>query len=122
MLRQGEVIRAVVLESSPLTRNSTYVEFRERLSFDFAVASVAAAVHVEGGTVKEVRIVCGAVAPTPYRSKAAEKALMGKPLNDATIAAAAEAVAKGAKPLAQNRHKVTILKSLVREALRGLKS
>ena len=122
MLRQGEVIRAVVLESSPLTRNSVYVEFRERLSFDFAVASVAAAVHVEAGTVKEVRIVCGAVAPTPYRSKAAENALMGKPLSDATIAAAAEAVAKGAKPLAQNRHKVTILKSLVREALRGLKS
>ena len=122
ILRQGELIRAVVLESSPLTRNSTYVEFRERLSFDFAVASVAAAAHVEGGKVKDVRIVCGAVAPTPYRAKAAERALTGKPLTDATIAAAAEAVAKGAKPLAQNRYKVTILKSLVREALRGLQS
>ena len=118
-LRQGELIRAVLLEPSPLTRNSTYVEFRERLSFDFAVASVAAAVHVVGGKVREARIVCGAVAPTPYRARAAEEALKGRALDPA---AAAEAVVKGAEPLEQNRYKVVILKRLVRRALEELKS
>ena len=120
ILRKGEVIRAVRLEPSALTRNSTYVEFRERLSFDFAVASVAAAVEVENGKVKQARIVCGAVAPTPWRSGTAEAALLGKPLDKASIAAASEAVAKGAAPLAQNRYKITILKRLVRRALEGL--
>ena len=122
ILREGEIIRAVELEASPLTRNSTYVEFRERMSFDFAAASVAAAAHVEGGVVKDCRIVCGAVAPTPYRASAAEAALKGKPLDAAGIKAAAEAAVKGAAPLAQNRYKIAIVKSLVREALEGLKS
>ena len=118
-LRPGELIRSVQLEASPLTRNSTYAEFRERMSFDFAVASVAAAVHVEGGKVKEARIVCGAVAPAPYRATAAEEALVGKPLDPE---AAAEAAVQGAEPLGQNRYKVVILKRLVRRALEELKS
>jgi CO/xanthine dehydrogenase FAD-binding subunit len=75
-----------------------------------------------GETSGEVRIVCGGVAPTPYRATGAEKALTGKPLNTATIKAAAKAVAQGAKPLAQNRYKIPILESLVRDALKGLQS
>lgn len=118
-LRRGELIRAVLLEPTPLARNSTYVEFRERLSFDFAVASVAAAVHIAGGKVRDARIVCGAVAPTPYRVRAAEEALKGRALDPA---AAADAVVKGAEPLEQNRYKVVILKRLVRRALEELKS
>ncbi|MHC4548335.1 MAG: FAD binding domain-containing protein [Planctomycetota bacterium] len=118
-LRRGELIRAVLLEPSPLARRSTYVEFRERQSFDFAVASVAAAVHMEGGKVKEARIVCGAVAPTPYRARAAEKALEGKALDPA---AAAAAVVRGAEPLAQSKYRVVILRRLVRRALEELKS
>jgi len=118
-LRPGELIRAVRLEASPLTRNSTYVEFRERLSFDFAVASVAAAVHVEGGVVKDARIVCGAVALTPFRAREAERALIGKKLDPE---AAAEAAVKGATPLSGNRFKIPILKRLVRRALEELRS
>jgi xanthine dehydrogenase YagS FAD-binding subunit len=116
-LRPGELIRAVVLEPTPLSRRSTYVEFRERLSFDFALVSVAAALHVEDGKVKEARIVCGAVAPAPYRARAAEQALLGKAPDPA---AAAEAAVKGAAPLEHNKHKVVILKRLVRRALEEL--
>ena len=122
ILRDGEVVRAVVLDATPATRNSVYVEFRERLSFDFAAASVAAAAELEGGKAKEIRIVLGAVAPTPRRAKAAEAVLTGKPLTDANIKAAAEAAVKGAEPLAQNRFKIAIVKSLVRKALEGLRS
>jgi xanthine dehydrogenase YagS FAD-binding subunit len=118
-LRRGELIRAVELEPTPLARNSTYVEFRERLSFDFAIASVAAAVDIAGGKVRDARIVCGSVAATPYRARAAEDALKGRALDPA---AAAEAVVKGAEPLEQNRYKVVILKRLVRRALEELES
>jgi len=120
-LRKGELIRAVLLKESPLARNSTYVEYRERLSFDFAVASVAAAVEKEGGKVKAARIVCGAVSPVPYRAQAAEQALAGRSLDDAAIRAAAAAAVAGAEPLAQNGYKVVILERLVRRALEELR-
>ena len=119
VLREGELIRAVLLEPSPLAKRSTYVEFRERQSFDFAIASVAVAMDLQGGIVRDVRIVCGAVAPVPYRAKAAEAVLRGRKLD---IDAAAAAVIAGATPLADNGFKVPILKQLVRQALTELAS
>ncbi len=119
VLREGELIRAVLLEPSPLARRSTYLEFRERQSFDFAIASVAAALDLEGKTVRDVRIVCGGVAPIPYRAKAAEALLRGKKLD---IDAAAAAAVAGAAPLKDNAYKVPILKQLVRRALAEIAS
>ena len=116
-LRKGELIQRILLEPTALSRNSTYMEFRERRSFDFAVASVAAAVEMDGGKVRQARIVCGAVASTPYRARAAEKAMTGKPLDPA---AAAELVVKGSRPLEHNAYKVVILRRLVRRALEEL--
>ncbi len=122
VLRKGELIRSVHLEPSALTRNSTYLEFRERHSFDFALVSVAAAVRLEGSKVAEARIVLGAVAPIPYRAKQAEQVLTGKPLNSQTAQAAAEAALAGAQPLSQNAYKVPIAKTLIRRALMELSS
>jgi xanthine dehydrogenase YagS FAD-binding subunit len=118
VLRPGELIRAVELVPSALARRSTYVEFRERASFDFAVASVAAALELDdAGKVKDVRIVCGGVAPTPHRAVVAEDAIRGKALDPA---AAAKAAVAGARPLAGNRFKVVILERLIRRALEEL--
>jgi len=119
VLREGELIRAVLLEPSPLAKRSTYVEFRERQSFDFAIASVAVAMDLQYGIVRDVRIVCGAVAPIPFRAKAAEAVLRGKKLD---IDAAAAAAVAGATPLADNAYKVPILRQLVRRALAELAS
>lgn len=119
VLRPGELIRAVLLEPSPLAKRSTYVEFRERKSFDFAIASVAAALDLQDGVVRDVRIVCGAVAPIPYRAKAAEAVLRGKKLD---IDAAAAAAVAGATPLQDNAYKVVVLKQLVRRALAEIAS
>jgi xanthine dehydrogenase YagS FAD-binding subunit len=119
VLRAGELVRAVLLEPTPLAKRSTYVEFRERQSFDFAIASVAVALDLQGGIVRDVRIVCGAVSPIPYRAKAAEAVLRGKKLD---IDAAAAAAVAGATPLADNGSKVPILKQLVRRALTELAS
>ncbi|MFQ5845036.1 MAG: FAD binding domain-containing protein, partial [Planctomycetota bacterium] len=118
VLRPGEVIRAVLLAPSPMTRRSVYREFRERHSFDFAVVSVAAAVALERGVVRDARIVFGAVASTPHRARAAEEVLRGKALDPAAAAGAAVA---GAEPLAQSSFKVRIARTLVRRALEELK-
>jgi xanthine dehydrogenase YagS FAD-binding subunit len=119
ILREGELIRAVLLEPTPLARRSTYVELRERQSFDFALASVAAALELDGGVVKDVRIVCGGVAPIPYRAKAAENAIRGKKLD---VEAAAAAAVGGATPLSDNGYKVPVLRELVRRALAEISS
>ena len=59
----------------------------------------------------------GAVAPTPYRAREAERAIQGKPLNKTTVDEAAEAAVIHAKPLSQNAYKIEIVKTLVRRAL-----
>jgi len=115
-LRPGEIIRAVRLTPSPLARKSVYLEVRERQSFDFALASVAAAAEIRDGKVAEIRIVCGGVAPTPRRLVAVEEKLTGNRLDPA----AADLAATGAEPQAQNRYKIPILKRLVRRALEEL--
>ncbi|MCA8921728.1 MAG: FAD binding domain-containing protein [Planctomycetes bacterium] len=119
-LAHGELIESVRFEPTPLTRRSVYKELRERQSFDFALASVVCALDLREGKVHAVRIVCGAVAPTPYRATDAEALLVGKGLDEAQITKAAAAVVAKATPLSGNKHKVVILKRLVERALREL--
>ena len=116
-LKKGELIRSVILNATALTRNSTYIEFRERETFDFAVASVAAALDMDGDTVRDIRIVLGAVSAGPFRAVEAEKTVRGKRLD---IDAVAKAALKGATPLSQNAYKLHVVEALVRRALTKL--
>lgn len=124
VLAYDELITRVDLEPTPLARQSTYLEVRERQSFDFALVNLAAAALFSGEgdqrTIKEVRLAAGGIAPAPRRLKRAEAALRGKPLNEATLAAAGEAACAGAQPTAQNGHKLILLKRLIARALRQL--
>ena len=122
MLRPGELIQGVILTPSPLAKNSVYLEFRERASYDFAEVAVAAAAHVADGVVREARLVLGAVAPTPVRATAAEAAITGKALDAAAIDAAVAATLADARPLGDNRHKVILARRLIRRALEALAS
>lgn len=78
---------------------ATYWKLRRRGAFDFPVLGVAAAVRLEGGICRDARIVLGAVASMPREVPEAARALVGHPLGDETIAAAAAAAARPAKPL-----------------------
>ncbi len=99
---------------------SAYDEVRERAAFDWPLVSLAAAVKLEAGIVKEARIVLGAVAPIPWRSSRAEQALVGKKLDEAATTAAARAAIVGAAPLAGNGYKVALVQTLVRRTLPSL--
>lgn len=99
---------------------SAYADVRERAAFDWPLVSVAAALRLEGGVVREARIVLGAVAPIPWRSTKAEQALTGKALDEAAAAAAARAAIVGAAPLSDNGYKVGLVQTLVRRTLLSL--
>jgi xanthine dehydrogenase YagS FAD-binding subunit len=115
----GEVLSEVTVPVRAGTR-STFIKYAMRNAWDFAIASVGAALRLEGGTARGVRIVLGGVAPIPWRSVAAEQEVEGSRLDGATIEAAARAAIAGAHPLSGNEYKVALVKKLVRSALTEL--
>jgi xanthine dehydrogenase YagS FAD-binding subunit len=72
---------------------------------------------MNGDAVRSARVVMGAVAPVPWRSEAAEAALVGKAITEETAAAAAEAALRGAKPLSQNAYKIQVAKTALKRAI-----
>lgn len=119
-LRRDELVLAVELPARPSSSHSHYVKFRERASYAFALASAAVGVELRGGTVRSARIALGGVAPKPWRAKAAERALLGRPLDRASIEAAASAATAGASPRPDNAYKVSLAQAVVRRALTEL--
>ena len=91
-LKPGELITGFSVPAGPWTRRSLYLKIRDRQSYEFALASAAVALDLDGGgVVREARIGVGGVAAKPWRSPEAEAQLRGKPLNEATARAAADA-------------------------------
>lgn len=120
MLRDDEIILAVELPGRASSAHSHYVKFRERASYAFALASAAVAVEVRGGTVRSARIALGGVAPKPWRARAAERALLGRPFGEDAIDAASRAATSGAAPRPDNTYKVSLAQAVVRRALTEL--
>ncbi|MFE7467551.1 FAD binding domain-containing protein [Streptomyces sp. NPDC057499] len=112
-LPPGALITSVVLPPAPAAARSRYRKVRDRASFAFATGSVAAAVTVRDGVVREARLAFGAVASGPWRARAAERALTGGPASAEAFAAAADAELSAAAPLPGNGYKVTLIRNLV---------
>ncbi len=119
-LQVGELITAIELPSLPFARRSTYRKVRDRSSYAFALISVAAALEVESGGVKDVRIALGGVAHKPWRALTAEAALQGQPATEAAFLAAAEAELAAARPLSDNGFKVELAKRTITAVLTEL--
>ncbi len=95
-LRPGELITGFKVPPGPWTRRSLYLKVRDRQSYEFAVASAAVALDLDGEVVRTARIALGGVAARPWRSPEAEAALAGKPIDLHTARAAADAAFAGA--------------------------
>jgi xanthine dehydrogenase YagS FAD-binding subunit len=117
VLGQGEVVTEIVLPPPIQGLRSSYRKVRARRSWDFALASVAIAVQFSGNQVAKARVVLGGAAPIPWRSKAVEKIITGKELDEKTVAEAAEALLKNAQPLEQNGYKIPLFRGLIKEEL-----
>ena len=108
MLEPGELITAVELPALPFAARSTYRKVRDRASYAFALVSVAAALELEGDTVKDVRLALGGVAPKPWRAWKAEAALKGRRATAESFRVAAEIELTDARPLRDNGFKVEL--------------
>ena len=112
-LERGDLITAVEVPARPYARNSAYRKVRDRASYAFGVASVAAALDVAGGVVQDVRLALGAVAPVPWRARVAEQVLAGRPATAEWFGRAADAELAAAAPLRDNAFKVTLARNIV---------
>ena len=90
-LRPGELITGFSVPARPWARRSLYLKVRDRESYEFALASAAVALDLDGDTVREARIALGGVATMPWRAREAEAALAGQTLDEASAERAAEA-------------------------------
>jgi xanthine dehydrogenase YagS FAD-binding subunit len=118
-LRPGEIITRVIVPAPAAGTRSTYLEAREKQSFDWPLAAAAVVLDApaRGAKVRDARIVMGAVAPIPWRASDAENALAGAAVDPARARAAGEAALKGAVALSENAYKIAIAKVIVRRAI-----
>ena len=117
ILENDEILVSVFAPAQRPGTRASYLKIRERASFDFALASVAAVLTFEGATCSRARIVLGAVAPIPWRCQAAESVLVGHALDDALIAHASNAALEGVAPLSKNRYKLAMVKGILGRSL-----
>jgi xanthine dehydrogenase YagS FAD-binding subunit len=113
VLEHGELITAVDLPPLPFAARSRYRKVRDRASYAFALVSVAAALDVDGGRVRDVRIALGGVAHKPWRATQAENALRGAAADEQTFRRAIEAELAAARPLRENAFKVPLARNAV---------
>jgi xanthine dehydrogenase YagS FAD-binding subunit len=116
-LASAELITAFSVPPAPWARRSLFLKIRDRESYEFALASAAVALDLDGGTVKQVRIALGGVAALPWRAKEAEAQLAGKQLDEQTIEAAATAAFAQAQAREHNAFKVELGKRTLVRAL-----
>jgi xanthine dehydrogenase YagS FAD-binding subunit len=119
-LEHGSLITAIELPALPFARHSTYRKVRDRASYAFALVSVAAALDVHEGEVRDVRLALGGVAHKPWRAARAEGLLRGSPANADTFARAAAAELDAAEPQPGNAFKVKMAHNAIVATLRQL--
>ena len=111
----GELLTKVTIPAGA-GKNGSY-EARQKQSHDWPLVMTAVNLKMDGDSVREARILIYGVAPIPWRSEAAERAIRGKAVGPEAAAAAASAAAEGAKPLSMNGYKVQLVRTTVKRAL-----
>jgi xanthine dehydrogenase YagS FAD-binding subunit len=116
-LLPGELIIDVRVPGGAHSRRARYLKVRDRASYEFALVSAAVALDVEGGVIRAARIAAGGVGTRPWRMRACEELLLGRPPVRKVFEAAAEVAVQGARPLQHNRYKVELLPRTIVRAL-----
>ena len=112
-LEPTEIITAIELPPKGFGTNYSYLKIRDRLSYAFALVSVAAALDLDGDTISEARLALGGVAHKPWRVTAAEAALRGQRADAGAFAQAAGLVLQGAKGYGHNDFKIGLARRAV---------
>lgn len=116
-LKPGEMVTEIVVPSPARDLKTSVYEVRQKAAFDWPLAMATVALEMDGNTVKSARVVLGQVAPVPWVSHEAAQELIGKSITPETAMAAANAALAGARPLSQNKYKITLAKVAVKRAI-----
>ncbi len=117
VLRPDEILTEIIVPNTTM-KTATY-EVRQKEALDWPLAAASVALTMSGNKVTAAKVVLGHVAPTPHVATAAEEALKGQSVTEATAESAGKAAVEGARPLSQNAYKVTLAKVAVKRALLG---
>ena len=112
-LRRDEIITAIELPAQGFAANHSYLKIRDRLSYAFALVSVAAALELEGGRIKTGRLALGGVAHKPWRDAEAEAMLRGQTAGPEAFARAADALLRDAKGFGHNDFKIDLARRAI---------
>jgi len=116
-IKPDEIVMEIIVPVPSKNVKASSYEVRQRAAFDWPLSMASVALEMDGNTVKSARVVLGHVAPVPWISPEAADALVGKPVNNDTAMAAANAAVAKAKPLSRNKYKVTLTKAAVKRAV-----
>ena len=116
ILAPNELITHVTIPAAARGMGESYVEVREKQSFDWALVGSTVLLDMQGASVKSARVVLSAVAPRPLRLPAVEKLLLGKP-SEKAISKACDKAVEGATPLEHNGYKLALVKATLRRAV-----
>ena len=116
-LEPGDLITLITLPAPVAGARSHYLKLRDRASYEFALASAAVVVKTDAGRITHARVALGGIGTRPWRSLEAEKLLHGKPANEVTFHAAAQAALHGARAHSENGYKIELSKRALVRAL-----
>ena len=116
-LNADEMITSIELPPRGFAANYTYLKIRDRLSYAFALVSVAVGLELDGDTIMEARFALGGVAHKPWRNPQAEAALRGRAVNEATFLQGADLVVRDAKGFGHNTFKVDLARRAIARAV-----
>lgn len=116
-LQADEIVTAVELPPRGFAENFSYLKIRDRLSYAFALVSAAAALELDGGSIKEARLALGGVAHKPWRDTRAEASLRGQRPDRAAFAQAADIVLRDAHGFTHNAFKIELARRTIVRAL-----
>jgi xanthine dehydrogenase YagS FAD-binding subunit len=115
-LKPNEIVAEVILPP-PGELKVAHYEIRQKQAFDWPLAIAAVGLIMNGSSVQSARVVIGYVAPIPWRSSEAERALTGTNISEEGAKSAADAALQKATPLSHNAYKVQLAKVAVKRAI-----
>jgi xanthine dehydrogenase YagS FAD-binding subunit len=118
VLEPGEIVTAVRFPKEWAGAKFYFEKVADRVTWDFALVSIASAMIVDGNVIKNIRLACGAVECVPRRLKVVEQAVIGSPQNEEVAQLAGKTAVQGATPLNFNHFKIPLMENLVRRAIR----
>ena len=112
-MEHGELITHIVIPHLPAARRSHYLKVRDRASYEFALASAAVVLDLDGDIIRAARLGLGGIATKPWRAAEAERSLTGRKASDETFRGAAEIALAGAVAREHNHFKIDLAKRTI---------